>query len=1606
MLTSDQIQARLNEMRQPDAHKQRDRRIAALNQPLRKLAFAFLYKNEDGKYVNNRHQLEIPNLATAVDKLSQADRQLLFETYFPEFHPYVETTWQLFDRLPYTTGYQRRPFRAPTLHHLVNERRCHWLTSLLSITGDFPYDIEWYATWAGFAIPYYQGSAIGLLLAGAIEAGDDVGEKVFEILLASARGEHDIGIMGRHIITAFLTAEHTHAWDFMEKLLLAAQREEGLRQTILETIDEARPELLPRFLHIILDQGLLRFSAVARAVNVWFGVAYDSSETRKLRAILETALQFMEESASADQALHEEKSGQAIYLALWTKAFWNVSDALPHAEQLVDDEDVMRRLATVEWLTMAGIRQADDLLVKAVYDDDLRVALRAWSRWGRWASDAPDGLFPAIEHLLKRLPDKPGELPAGLWEWQTFVTNPTDIASSLAYCIHRQSPERLIPYLSVMDIYARTHVVHLLEEQEEWSPVVRDTLFELISDRSSTVREAALTAIEDCRPSQDEILYLEGLLRRKSADLRRGVIRLLLNQEDPAALESVQRLLGGPAQQRLAALDILQQMVKRQRSVDVCQRLAEDYDAATPNEAALRDLIVKKERTHYTRANVLGLINPQDRTPVTAPQPHQVCFVSPAALACIETLDTLIHDHCHEPVQLTGWDGVEREELLGNLHWGLNLPADTPFPLIEIWEDWFHNRLPDMVDRDGLELLRAYLFLESNHGHRYWDIEWTRSIYRVMSGDKPRPKVHYPKLIQSILQRFLVLQPLENADSFVLDGAETILSMIPDTALVQLTKPTDYNVYYQDFRQDYFMMAWLSFLKKEEHRQTLSWCDESWQRLWQLLRWIDEPIAGARRHTIDIETTFQAYQAGAATEADLYDQFFADYAALHQYTKKHAARQTHNRPELLEIIDVLRQRMVEVETSRGDMPTPASAKSLAINYVEGIPNLVRILRTLGKERLVRGYQYDGHSKSTTLSNLLRVTFPASDETPDELATAFKQLKIGQKRILEVAVYAPQWAALIEAYLGWPGLEEAVWWIHAHTKDNNWRVDTDIRDTWTAQIGEYTPLTSDELMEGAVDVSWFRHVVDMLGLDHWQNIYAAAKLAASGAGHKRAQLFADALLGEVSQAELQQRITKKRYQDAVRALGLIPLENDQQILERYETVQEFVRGSRQFGSQRQASERLAADIALANLARNAGYSDPQRLMWAMETRAVADLKDGPITVELDNILISLHIDEFGDPHLQATKDSKRLKTIPKRYRKLPEVAQLTDRKRALSKQTSRMRAALEQAMIQGTTFRVSELRDLLEHPLLKPMVTQLIFIGNKKAGYLSPDGKYLEDYDGEYQSIRANEKLRLAHPYDLLESGNWHEWQHDCFIYERVQPFKQVFRELYVLTETEQLEQNRSQRYAGHQVQPRQAAALLKSRKWVIHPDEGIRCTYHETGLSAWLTFLDGAYTPVDVEGWTLDSVMFTQKGQWKPLLLEDIPPPMFSEVMRDVDLVVSVAHRGGIDPEASLSTIAMRSAVVEETCELLDLSNVKIQKQHVLVDGMLSTYSVHLGSGIVHRQPGGSVCIIPVHSQHRGRLFLPFVDDDPRTAEVVSKVILLANDSQIKDPTILEQLTR
>ena len=79
-------------------------------------------------------------------------------------------------------------------------------------------------------------------------------------------------------------------------------------------------------------------------------------------------------------------------------------------------------------------------------------------------------------------------------------------------------------------------------------------------------------------------------------------------------------------------------------------------------------------------------------------------------------------------------------------------------------------------------------------------------------------------------------------------------------------------------------------------------------------------------------------------------------------------------------------------------------------------------------------------------------------------------------------------------------------------------------------------------------------------------------------------------------------------------------------------------------------------------------------------------------------------------------------------------------------------------------------------------------------------------------------------------------------------------------------------------------------------------------------------------------------------------------------------------------------------------------QQRLILPIVLLGLNVHLGSGVIHQEGGAMLNILPVHSQKRGKLFLPFVDEDPKTAEILSKIVLLAEDKKIRDPFILDQI--
>ena len=451
----------------------------------------------------------------ALHELNAADRQRVFETLFPKIAPHVEAGWLLHRRLPYQIGYMRRAFRAPGLPDLSRSAQSAWLTNLLRILTGYDEDVVWMAAWAPYLTMVYQADTLGVLFAAAIEGGGTEGDAVYDTLAASARGEHEIGAMGRHVSRALLIADRPEGWTLIENMLVAAQREEGLRQVILETVDEAHPEAFRRMLRLIREQGLARFAAVIRAANVWLGFQHDVFTQREVEDALARIEALLTDPAERARALDGDP--QDAYLALWALAHEDAAQALASARRLLADDKAERRFVAVHMLDVLGFEQALCETFDAQADPDPRVAARAVSavcaRAWTLKSLADTDLFERLEGVLARWPaSKTWSIGPVVWPWMTISLTRDQVASALIPLLGRRPVSRLLPHLAMMDVSGRIQVAMKLAEAKHWDDDVRRTLFELVGDRARVVRERALHALSKVKPTPDEIAGLEFLL--------------------------------------------------------------------------------------------------------------------------------------------------------------------------------------------------------------------------------------------------------------------------------------------------------------------------------------------------------------------------------------------------------------------------------------------------------------------------------------------------------------------------------------------------------------------------------------------------------------------------------------------------------------------------------------------------------------------------------------------------------------------------------------------------------------------------------------------------------------------------------------------------------------------------------------------------------------------------------------------------------------------------------------------------------------------------------------------------------------------------------------
>jgi hypothetical protein len=173
-----------------------------------------------------------------------------------------------------------------------------------------------------------------------------------------------------------------------------------------------------------------------------------------------------------------------------------------------------------------------------------------------------------------------------------------------------------------------------------------------------------------------------------------------------------------------------------------------------------------------------------------------------------------------------------------------------------------------------------------------------------------------------------------------------------------------------------------------------------------------------------------------------------------------------------------------------------------------------------------------------------------------------------------------------------------------------------------------------------------------------------------------------------------------------------------------------------------------------------------------------------------------------------------------------------------------------------------------------------------------------------------------------------------------------------------------------------------------------------------------------------DQVRFCDRVSREPRNLDTIPPLVFSEVMRTVDLFVGVcsvgndsnwvngglAHLNDYWQSYSFGELGVTAQLRRELLARL-IPKLKIRDRcsfadrYLIVSGELNTYHIHLGSGNILMEPGSRyLCIVPDRLKTASdKLILPF-EGDSLLSVILSKAFLLADDRAITDPSIISQI--
>ncbi|BDI28226.1 hypothetical protein CCAX7_002770 [Capsulimonas corticalis] len=463
-----------------------------------------------------------------------------------------------------------------------------------------------------------------------------------------------------------------------------------------------------------------------------------------------------------------------------------------------------------------------------------------------------------------------------------------------------------------------------------------------------------------------------------------------------------------------------------------------------------------------------------------------------------------------------------------------------------------------------------------------------------------------------------------------------------------------------------------------------------------------------------------------------------------------------------------------------------------------------------------------------------------------------------------------------------------------------------------------------------------------------------------------------------------------------------------------------------------------ETALAEAAARAGL--PPEDLEELATPTFGLDESGRRREELGEHFAELAITPSGHAELIWTdKDGKTLKAPPAEVKKnhAETLKELKAAVTEMGKSLPALRDRLEGLLLTERSWTLGDWRErYANHPVMGAFARRLIWSfeeGGRTALGIWRAETLVDETGRPLGPLPENTIVRLWHPLGSTPETvlAWRRWLETNSV---AQPFKQAHREIYLLTDAEIATATYSNRFAAHILRQHQFQALCRERGWRyqlqgIGFDGGNTPTLTRHGLRVefWVEVAEDqtlSESGISLHVSTDQVRFYNDRGDLLPLA--NVPPLLFSEIMRDVDLFVGVCsigndpnwqNGGGHDAYWSHFSFGDLTATAQTRRDVLSrlLPRLKIAAQCTLdgkflrVQGSLRTYKIHLGSGNILMEPNDQyLCIVP--DRHKDAktsadVFLPF-EGDHLLAIILSKAFLLASDDTIKDLTILSQVRR